>query len=208
MPLKPRTCEYYFAPQSPYTYLGHRRFAAIAKKHNLQVNIKPIDLHKIFTVSGGIALVKRSMQRQAYRLEELKRWSNFLSLPLHLQPKYFPVNGDAAARYIITTEEIAGHGAAMDIAEDIMRSVWVHDEDIANPDSLIKLANARDHDGLAILNLSATAEVAGKYDLYTDEAIRANVFGSPWYIIEGANYWGQDRMDFIERDLGRCRDAP
>jgi 2-hydroxychromene-2-carboxylate isomerase len=203
----PRKCDYYFAPQSPYTYLGHRRFAAIVKEHGLQVNIKPIDLHKVFNVSGGIALAKRSMQRQVYRLEELKRWSDFLNLPLRLQPKYFPVNGDAAAKYIIATEEMIGQDAAIDIAEEIMRSVWVHDIDIANTDSLIGLANTLGHDGLAILNLSVTVEVQGKYDLYTDEAIRANVFGSPWYIIDGANYWGQDRMDFIERDLKRFRDA-
>ena len=34
-----------------------------------------------------------------------------------------------------------------------------------------------------------------------DEAIAANVFGAPWYIVDGEAFWGQDRLDFVERAL-------
>ena len=109
-----RTCEYFFAPQSPWTYLGHARFVALAKKHGVQVDVKPCDLGKVFGVSGGLPLAKRPPQRQAYRLVELKRWSDFLQMPLNLHPKFFPVPPDAAAKLIIAAKLAHGNDAALD----------------------------------------------------------------------------------------------
>ena len=56
-----------------------------------RINVLPVDLGRVFPVSGGLPLAKRAPQRQAYRLVELKRFSEFLGRPLHLQPRYFPV---------------------------------------------------------------------------------------------------------------------
>ena len=71
--------EYFVAPQSPWAYLGHARFAAIAKKHGAQVLLKPFDAMKVFSVSGGVPVSQRPPQRQAYRLAELQRWSSYLA---------------------------------------------------------------------------------------------------------------------------------
>ena len=57
-----KVCEYYLAPQSPWTYLGHARFVALAKQYGVQVDIKPCDLGKVFNVSGGLPLAKRLVE--------------------------------------------------------------------------------------------------------------------------------------------------
>src|SRR4051794_8297428 len=98
-----KVCEYFFSPGSPWTYLGHERFVALARKYGVQIDIKPCDLGKVFSVSGGLPLAKRPPQRQAYRLVELKRWSEFLQIPLNLHPKFFPAPGEPAAKLIIAT---------------------------------------------------------------------------------------------------------
>ena len=96
------TIDYYFAPQSPWTHLGHLRFWDIARRHGAAVRVLPVDLPgRVFPSSGGLPLSKRAPQRQAYRLVELKRWSDHLHAPLNLEPNYYPVNGDDAARLII-----------------------------------------------------------------------------------------------------------
>jgi 2-hydroxychromene-2-carboxylate isomerase len=64
---------YFMSPQSPWTYLGHARLVALAAEKGAQVDIKPVDLGRIFSVSGGLPLNKRAPQRQAYRLLELAR---------------------------------------------------------------------------------------------------------------------------------------
>ena len=79
----PATVDYYFAPQSPWTYLGHTRFSALVQASGAQVRLLPVDLGAVFAVSGGLPLGKRPPQRQAYRLVELRRFSDSLGIPLH-----------------------------------------------------------------------------------------------------------------------------
>ncbi len=198
-----KTCQYFFAPQSPWAYLGHARFVALAKRHGTQIDLKPCDLEKVFDASGGLPLVKRPLQRQAYRLLELKRWSDFLRIPLNLQPRFFPVTPHAAARIIIAGNRLHGTDAALELTGAIMRAVWAEDRDIADPDTLAAIAAAWKQDGRALLELAASEDIQREYNRLTDEAVAANVFGSPWYIVDGEPFWGQDRLDFVERALAR-----
>ena len=125
--------DYYFAPNSPYAYLGHARFASIAQAAGATVRVLPVDLGgKVFPVSGGLPLAKRAPQRQAYRLVELKRFSEWLDVPLVLQPKYFPVNADDAAKLIIAVDLKDGTQAAMKITGAVMRAVWLQERNIAD----------------------------------------------------------------------------
>jgi 2-hydroxychromene-2-carboxylate isomerase len=198
-----KTCEYYFAPQSPYAYLGHARFVAIAKQYGVQVEVKPCDLGKIFSLSGGLPIAKRAPQRQAYRLVELQRWSEHLGLPLNLQPKFFPVSGDLAAKLIIATRLAHGTDAALALSGAVMRAVWAEDRNIADADTLVAIAGACGYDGKELLKSAETASVQAEYDRCTDDAIAANVFGAPWFVIDGQGYWGQDRLDFVERAFAK-----
>ena len=108
--------DYYFAPQSPWAYLGHQRFQNSLKKSSASVRVMPIDLGgKVFPISGGLPLGQRAPQRQAYRLTELARFSKWLGAPLHLKPTFFPVSGDDAAKLIIAVDMAVGADAAMNI---------------------------------------------------------------------------------------------
>lgn len=198
-----KACEYYLAPQSPFVYLGHERFVALAKKYGAQVDIKPFDLGKVFAVSGGLPLAKRAPQRQAYRLLELRRWSEFLGLPLNLHPKFFPVSGDLAAKLIIAARLAHGTDGALALIGAISKAVWVEEKNIADADTLIALANTCGHDGKELLKSAEMPGIQSEYDRHTDDAIAANVFGVPWYVVDGQGYWGQDRLDFVERALAK-----
>ena len=194
-----KICEYYFAPQSPFAYLGHARFVALTKQYGVQVEIKPCDLGKVFNASGGLPLAKRPPQRQAYRLREMQRWATFLGIPMNLQPKFFPVSGDLAAKLIISAQLAHGTSVALELTGNIMHAVWAEERNIADSDTLIAIANAQELDGKNLLKSAETASIISAYDQFTDQAIAANVFGAPWYVIDGEGYWGQDRLDFVER---------
>lgn len=195
-----KTVDYYLAPQSPWTYLGHQRFVNIAKATGATVRVMPMDLGKVFPISGGLPLGKRAPQRQAYRLVELARFSQRLNLPLNLHPKFFPVAGDPAARLIIAVDMHHGTDAALSIAGAVLSAVWHEERDIADATTLEALLNEQQLDE-ACLALSNTAEVQTRYDSYTQSAIETQVFGAPSYVIDGELFWGQDRLDFVERCL-------
>ena len=81
--------DYYLSPVSPWTYLGAERFRKLADSHDAKVNVFIMDLALVFPETGGLPLPKRSPQRQAYRLQELMRFSQFLDIPLALKPAIF-----------------------------------------------------------------------------------------------------------------------
>ena len=195
------TVDYYFTPQSPWTYLGHERFAQIARAANASVRVLPIDLGgKIFPISGGLPVGQRAPQRQAYRLVELQRYSDHLRAPMNIKPKYFPVGGDESARLIIAVDLHDGSDAAMKISGAVFSAVWVRERNIADEKVLAELLVECGLDA-ARLEQSHSQAVQERYEANTQQAIDAGVFGAPSYVVEGEIFWGQDRLDFVERRL-------
>ena len=195
------TVEYYFAPQSPWAYLGHQRFWEIARAAGARIDVLPMDLGgKVFPLTGGLPLAKRAPQRQAYRLLELRRYSRYLNVALNLEPRYFPVAGDDAAKLIIAVDLHDGTDAAMAMAGAIMRALWVGERNIADEATLAALVAEQ---GLPARRLEDAHSQAAheRYETATARAIDAGVFGAPSYVIAGEIFWGQDRLDFVERRL-------
>jgi 2-hydroxychromene-2-carboxylate isomerase len=197
----PVTIDYYFAPQSPWTYLGHARLAHMAAAAGAQVRVLPVDLGaKIFPVSGGLPLAQRAPQRQAYRLVELARFRDALQMPLNVKPKFFPVQGDDAARLIIATDQAAGSDAAMRLTGAVLSAVWAQERNISESTTLAELLNECGLPG-TLLAASRQDDVQATYERYTQQALTAQVFGAPSVVINGEIFWGQDRLDFVERRL-------
>jgi 2-hydroxychromene-2-carboxylate isomerase len=196
-----KTVDYYFSPISPWTYLGHARFADLAQRHGAVVRVKPADFGKVFPVSGGLPLAKRAPQRQAYRMVELKRFRDHLKLPLTLQPKFFPAPADLAAQFIVAAGRAGGSDAAMRLAGAVLRACWAEERNIADADTLEALCAEL---GMNAAELSAAAQsdaVKAEYEGNTQEAIARNVFGAPSYVVDGEIFWGQDRLEFVARAL-------
>lgn len=196
-----RTVDYYFAPQSPWAYLGHQRLAEIVQRTGAALRVMPIDLGgKVFPISGGLPLSQRAPQRQAYRLVELKRYGQYLNVPLNVKPKYFPVGGDDAARLIIAVDLAHGAVAAMAIAGAILAACWAQERNMADDKVLAELLHEQNLPA-SLLEQSHSQAVQVRYESYTQSAIDAGVFGAPSYVVDGEIFWGQDRLDFVERAL-------
>ncbi|HEX6136666.1 MAG TPA: 2-hydroxychromene-2-carboxylate isomerase [Casimicrobiaceae bacterium] len=197
-----RNIDYYFTPVSPFTYLGHDRFVEIARRRGATVAVKPIDLGKVFPVSGGLPLAQRAPQRQAYRLVELARWSRFLRLPLNPRPAHFPVSANLASRWILAALE-HGVDAALAFAGALGRAVWADERNVAEPATLAAIAGAQGLDPDALDERANAPDTATHYAMLTQEAIDRGVFGAPTYVYDGELFWGQDRLDFLDRALAK-----
>jgi len=195
-----RTVDYYFAPQSPWMYLGHARFTDIAQRSGADVRVRPVDYGQVFAVSGGLPLPKRAPQRQAYRLVELRRFSEALGIPLNPEPRYFPVAGDPAGLLITAVADLDGAEAAMRLTGAVGRAIWEQERNVADDSVLAELLTENGLDA-SRLTQSQQAETRARYAEHTRQAIDAGVFGAPSYVIDGEIFWGQDRLDFVERCL-------
>ncbi len=195
----PAEIDYYFTLASPFSYLGHRRLGEIARRHGAAVRLKPIDLSQVFPLSGGLPLARRAPQRQAYRLIELRRWSAHLGVPLNPQPRYFPVQ-DGLARLMVIAADHQGRDA-WGLTEALMHAVWADERDIADETTLIAVAESCGFGGRDLLAQAGRPETTAALDAYTAEAIDRQVFGVPSYVLRGELFWGQDRLDFLDRAL-------
>ena len=195
-----RAIDYYFAAQSPWAYLGHDRLLALLAAHRREVRVLPVDFARVFASSGGLPLPKRAPQRQAYRLVELRRFAEHLGMALNPEPKYFPVDGKPSSLLITLVAHTDGMDAAMRLSGAVFAACWREERDIASDGTLAELL---DETGLPTERLaqSRSAETQARYDAHTQAAIDAGVFGAPTYVVEGEMFWGQDRLDFLQRRL-------
>ena len=152
-------------------------------------------------VESRVQIYRSVMEQAQTILAELRRWSAHLGLPLNLQPRYFPVAADAAARMIIAADLAHGTASALDLAGRIMATVWVKEGNIADTNSLAALAAEARLGGTALLQRAEQEDVRNRYARYTEEAVARGVFGAPFYIYRDEPFWGQDRLDFLDRAL-------
>jgi carboxymethylenebutenolidase len=162
--------------------------------------VKPVDYGRIFPVSGGLPLSKRAQQRQAYRLVELARWRDHLGVPLTVQPKFFPYDSSLASRLIIAADS-RGSGAALRLAGAILKACWAEERNMADEDELATVVREQGLEPRGLMAPAKSDDAQARYDKLTAEAIELQVFGAPTYVYNKELFWGQDRLEFLERAL-------
>ena len=190
---------YYFTMASPWTWLGHDEAMALCAKNGVAVDILPVDLADVFSISGGLPLPQRAPQRRAYRLVELQRWRARRGADLNLHPKHFPAPADKANCMAVAA--VMGGLDAAALARALMRGVWAEDRNIGDDGDLAAIADAAGFDGAALVAEAGSAAVQDRYRAQTEQAKAAGVFGAPTYVWRGEPFWGQDRLDFLARAL-------
>ncbi len=194
-----KTVTYYFSLVSPWTYLGDERLRDIASRCGARIVYKPMNLGQVFPATGGLPLAKRAPQRQAYRLVELARWSKHLDRPITLHPKYFPCDESRAAAMVIAAQRNGDDVG--ELVNRILATVWVDEGNIADEQTLINVAVGVGFDGVTLLAAASDPGVSEEWSKNSEEAIEQGVFGSPFYVVDGEPFWGQDRLEMVEAAL-------
>ncbi len=190
--------DYYFAPISPFCYLAGNRLEVIAAKHGATIRYIPLNAPAVFPRTGGQVLADRHESRKTYRLQELRRWSARLGLPLNLQPAHFPVNPAPASYAIIAAAKVGG-GDLGGLVQAFPRAVWSEGRNIAEDEVVQDILATHGFD----------PKIADKYMLLAAETYMANleeavvrgVFGVPFYIVGDERFWGQDRLEDLDLHL-------
>jgi 2-hydroxychromene-2-carboxylate isomerase len=191
----PHQVDYYFSLSSPWAYIGHKAFRDVVATYDLKVNHKPVILVDLFSETGGLPLIKRHPVRQRYRMVELQRWRDKRGLNFHLQPKYSPFNARLADGVVIAAIE-AGYDPDP-LLRRAFPAVWEDELNLADPDEVAKLANAAGLPGQQLVERSGSEAISAAYEQNRQDALAADVFGSPVYVLDGEVFWGQDRIELL-----------
>lgn len=196
-----RTINYYHFLISPWSYLAIKQFNQLRSKHDLAVNYKPIDVMQTFDNMGGLPPAKRHPSRQRFRMDELQRWAKFLDVPMNFTPAHFPVNQSLAAQMVFAAGGATGSTDAADLSDAVLTACWSEEKDISDETTLVAIASSCGLDGGSLLESAKQDKFAKQLQATTDEAHKLDVFGSPTYAVDGELFWGQDRIDFLDRYL-------
>lgn len=192
------TVDYYFTLLSPWTYFAGLRLEEMAARHGATINYYPTDIRAVFDETGGLPLPKRHPARQAYRLQELRRWSEVLEMPITIQPAHWPVDVVPASCAVIALAASGGNAGAL--AHGFLRAVWAEERDISDPAVIADCVAAA---GSSMAALEGGLEAARtEFEANTVRAIDAGVFGAPFYVVGDEKFWGQDRLHLLDRHLG------
>ena len=190
--------DYYMFTLSPFTYLAGNELEQIAARHGATINYKPFQLMQVFERTGGTAPKDRHISRQIYRDQELPRIAKHNNMDITLKPAFWPTN-PAPSCYAIIAAQAVGGGNVGELCQSILRACWLEDKDISD-DKVIKdalISNGFD----ASITESGLLQGAETFSRNTEDAIQANVFGSPSYIVGDQVFFGQDRLEYLNAYL-------
>ncbi len=190
--------DYYMFTLSPFTYLAGNELEQIAARHGATINYKPFQLMQVFERTGGTAPKDRHISRQIYRDQELPRIAKHNNMDITVKPAFWPTN-PAPSCYAIIAAQAVGGGNVGELCQSILRACWLEDKDISD-DKVIKdalISNGFD----ASITESGLLEGAETFSRNTEDAIQANVFGSPSYIVGDQVFFGQDRLEYLNAYL-------
>lgn len=208
------TLDCYYSLSSPWAYFAGPKLQDIVRRHRAKLTLKPFDFQAVVPMTGGVPLRTRPEPRQRYHEAELARWRDYLGMPLVLKPRHYPwvvTDPDWNKRpgWMVIAAQAAG-ADAFTLSHAILRALWAEERDVASAEVRRQIADENGCGGAALLAAETSARVQDLYRQYTEEAGRLGVFGAPTFIVGGDLFWGQDRLDFVDRKLAamRCPTLP
>ncbi|MBK8159361.1 MAG: 2-hydroxychromene-2-carboxylate isomerase [Rhodospirillaceae bacterium] len=183
--------EFYFDFSSPYGYLAAHRIEAVGAEFGREVLWRPILLGAVFKATGQSPLVSQPL-RGPYHLHDLQRTARRQQLPFQL-PADFPMATIAAARAYYWVEQ-ESPAEAKRLALALFDAVFAQGLNISATDTVVVIAQKAGLDPEQIRTGIGAAEIKERLKAETDQAIVRGIFGSPFFIVDGEAFWGNDRI--------------
>jgi 2-hydroxychromene-2-carboxylate isomerase len=200
----------YYSLSSPWAYFAGPKLQDIVRRHRARLTLKPYDFQEIVPRTGGVPLRTRPEPRRRYHEAELDRWRRHLGMPLILKPKYYPQQMPADsdwnkyAGWMVIAAQASGLDAFL-LSHAILRALWAEERDISDPGVRQAIADENGYDGAQLRGAETSEPVQQLYRQFSTEAEVLGVFGAPTFVVDGELFWGQDRLDFVDRKLDALR---
>lgn len=202
-----KTIDYYYSTRSNFTYLGAARLNAMAKAHGRRIVHRPILLSVTMPAIGGMAFGERPTMLRNYSMRDALRWADHLGVPLLREPVHHMGPVELPSGIVIAGQRAAARGEPGDVdalSLAVLQALWRDDRDIADRTVVAELCGSAGFaDAEALMDEAMSAGVQAELQRNCQEAIVRGVIGAPTYFVDDEPFYGQDRLDFVERTLAR-----
>jgi len=195
--------EYFYSAHSAFAYLGSRRLIEIVEATGCELTHKPYDLSVGIKGAGSSSTRERPQKYKDYFFRrEIDRWAEFRNASIVQGYPTYHWSDITIANCVLIAGTVAGQ-EVNSLAHAMLEGHWSEDLDLSNHHVLKTLMQDSGFDPEHLLKLAQTSEVYEIYENNTKEAIDRSVFGSPTYFVDGDMFYGQDRLEMVERAISK-----
>jgi 2-hydroxychromene-2-carboxylate isomerase len=194
--------DFFYDFSCPYAYLAHTQIEALCERAGAELVWCPMLLGGVFQAIGAPAVPAAAMSAPKARLNalDMHRWADHFGVPLNMPPTH-PNRSVLALRATLASGDLPRASKAL------FRAYWVLGRDVSQPEVVKEALDEAGFDGAALVARADAPEVKAELRARTDEAVAAGVFGAPSFRVtapgvNGDLYWGQDRLELVEKALG------
>jgi 2-hydroxychromene-2-carboxylate isomerase len=193
-----RQVDFYFDVGSPAAYLAWTQLPQIAEQAGAAIAYKPFLLGGVFQATGNRSPMEVPAKGK-YMQGDLERHARRYGVPFRHNP-HFPINTLALMRGALGLQ-MRQPDKMQSYVDAVFRAIWVDAKNMNDPATVGAVLQQAGFDPQQLLALAADPEVKEQLKSVTQEAVNRGVFGAPTFFVEGAMYWGQDRLDFVKEAL-------
>ena len=195
--------EYFYSAHSAFAYLGSHRLSEIVEATGCHLIHKPYNLSEGIAGAGSSSTQERPQKYKDYFFRrEIDRWSEYRNVSIIQGYPTYHWSDITIANCVLIAGIVAGEEVST-LAHAMLEGHWSKDLDLSDHHVLKSLLGDRGFESETILELATSAEVLKIYESNTKEAIERSVFGSPTYFVDGDMFYGQDRLEMVERAVSK-----
>ena len=187
-----KTVEFWFEFASTYSYLAAARVEDACAAAGVPLVWRPFLLGPVFGAQGmNDSPFNMYPVKGAYMWVDMDRCATELGLPF-MKPSSFPRGSLLAAR-------IAAAHAGADWIGAFVRAVYhanfAEDRDISDDAVIAAIVGEVGQDAAAVVAAATAPEGKAALRSATEEAVERGLFGAPSFLVDGALFWGNDRLE-------------
>ncbi len=199
---KPDQVEFFFDLGSPWTYVASTQLDGLCERTGVEIRWRPFLLGGVFKATNNKSpFLEPVWNKLNHQREDMKAWIAHYGIPFNF-PSNFPPNTLLAMRGAVVADTF---GRIVPYARAANRAFFVNDEDLSDPETVMKIAERAGLDRGDFEKRLAATEVKEALRRNTDEAVERGAFGSPTFFWNGHMFFGNDRLALLEAFIHRAK---
>ena len=193
--------DFWFSIGSTYSYLSVLRLQRVSAAAGISFRWLPFNVRAIMREMENIPFANKPV-KAAYMWRDIERRAAVHGLVPRL-PAPYPLAELELANRVAVIGMAEGWGEAYTRAT--YEAWFERGEPAGSEPNLSTAISAAGQDVRTVLERANGPEGIEGLAAATGAARALGIFGSPTFVVEGELFWGQDRLDFVDRALDRLR---